>query len=92
MMSKSLAKDYAQRDYGSNYPPSTLVTLIRKKLNGYPKFLEFGINYKVVQIEGETIYLENPKDPGMLRKIHFSYILPVSELRNITLKKILGDD
>jgi hypothetical protein len=91
-MSKSVAKDYAQRDYGLNYSISTIVTLIRKKPNGYPKFLDFGINYKVNHIENETIYLENPNDPGMLKKIHYSYILPISEIRNIALKKLLEND
>ncbi len=91
MMSKSLAKDYAKRDYESNYSPSTIVTLIRKKPNGYPKFLDFGINYKVSQVENENLYLECPNN-GHLKKIHFSYVMPINVIRNIFINKILEND
>ncbi len=91
MMSKNLAKDYAKRDYESSYSPSTPVTLIRKKPNGYPKFLEFGVIYKVSQIENENLYLECPSN-GHLKKIHFSYVMPVNVMRNIFINKFLEND
>jgi len=87
---KTTVRDYIQRDFIPRYEVGDIVVLVRKKQDGYPRFLEFGKNYKVKRVENETVFLQvlNGEDP--ISKVHYSYLLPLFKYRELSINKILN--
>jgi len=71
-----------------------MVLLFRKKVSGYPIFLELFEEYEVIGFEGDSLliskknWLENWPDRRW--KVHKSYFVPVATWREIKLNKILS--
>jgi len=64
-----------------------MVLLFRKKVSGYPIFLELFEEYEVIGFEGDSLLVSKE---NWLWKVHKSYFVPVATWREIKLNKILG--
>lgn len=88
MRSKTWVKD---RDF--KFELGDIVKLVRKKKNGHPKALELGKIYKVVKVENDDIFLENPKFVGLeYVKVNKNYFAPIDKMRDELIKDILSND
>lgn len=78
-----------------DYDIGDIVVLNHKKSNGYPKWLDFGVDYFVVEIDNDFIRLTD--DPNynsfssstFTAKINKIYLLPKSTRRNIKIDSLL---
>ena len=86
-MNKSTLKDLMMKG-GVIFSYNTPVVLIRKKQNGYPRFLEFGKQYIIQKIEAENIYLLDTVTKE-LRRVHYSYVAPVYLTRDEFINSLL---
>ena len=68
------------------------VVLIRRKKNGYPKALEDNRVYKIDSLENDNIIIKKPKSGISSTKVHRSYVVPVSYLRNDIIEKLLEEN
>jgi hypothetical protein len=66
------------------------VVLIRRKKNGYPKSLDDNRAYKIDSLEYDNIIIKKPKPEVSMTKVHQSYVVPVSYLRNETIESLLS--
>ena len=71
------------------------VVVYRRKSNGYPKAIKDGIEYTIRSITGESLQVAiNSSDGiGWLQPISVNknYMIPKYVLRDINLKKLLGE-
>ena len=72
------------------YRPGDRVVLVRRKKNGYPKALEDGTIYMIDSVENDCIIIKKPKKNINSTKIHRSYVVPVTYLRNEIIESILS--
>jgi hypothetical protein len=93
MISKNAVKDIIRNRGG--YTPGDVVLVVRRGKNGHPRGLKDGVRYNVLKVEGDNLYLFDKagtdSEPMDLKKVCWTYVLPVDELREITLKKIIGE-
>ena len=73
------------------YKKGDKVVLVRRKKNGYPKSLEDGKIYEVDQLEYDNVIIRKPKSGVNSAKVHTSYVVPVSYLRNEIIQQLLDE-
>ena len=67
------------------------VVLIRRKKNGYPKSLDDNRVYKIDSLEYDNIIIIIKTKPEVsMAKVHQSYVVPLSYLRNETIESLLS--
>lgn len=85
MRSKTWVKD---RNF--EYKHGDIVKLVRKKENGHPRSLSFGVAYKVLKIENEDLFVQQLDEKELrITKVNRSYLIPVERLRDELIKEIL---
>ena len=85
MRSKTWVKD---RNF--EYKHGDVVKLVRKKENGHPRSLSFGVSYKVLKIENEDLFVQQLDEKELrITKVNRSYLIPVERLRDELIKEIL---
>ena len=86
--SKTWVKD---RYFG--YVSGDIVKLVRKKENGHPRALSFGVSYKVLKIENEDLFVQELNSEELrITKVNKNYLIPVEKLRDELIKDILSND
>ena len=85
MRSKTWVKD---RNF--EYKQGDIVKLVRKKENGHPRSLSFGVSYKVLKVENEDLFIQelNVEEPRYI-KVNKNYFIPVQKLREELINEIL---
>jgi len=82
------------KDRNFVFVPGDVVKLVRKKENGHPRALELGKIYKVVKIENDDIFLENPRFLGMNSadyvKVNKNYFVPIERMRDELISEIFS--
>jgi hypothetical protein len=77
-----------------SFEKGDVVYLARKKINGYPKFLDFETSYVVYEVAGDKIVIHESSKVANIRnnhKIHHSYLISRQVLRDETIKDLLSD-
>lgn len=67
------------------------VIVFRRKKNGYPRGLKDGVTYIVFQILNDVVILKGDTIDSKLKKVHNTYIIGKSELRDLKIESILYD-
>ena len=86
------------KDRYFEYKAGDIVKLIRKKQNGHPRTLSFGINYKVLKVENEDLFVQEldlqELQLGDIRitKVNKNYLVPIQNMRDEFIKDILNSD
>ena len=78
------------KDRYFEYKQGDIVKLVRKKENGHPRALSFGVSYKVLKIENEDLFVQGLDDQELrITKVNRNYLIPVERLRDELIKEIL---
>ena len=78
------------KDRYFEYKQGDIVKLVRKKENGHPRALSFGIIYKVLKIENEDLFVQGLDDQELrITKVNKNYFIPVQKLRDELINDIL---
>ena len=78
------------KDRYFEYKQGDIVKLVRKKDNGHPRALSFGVSYKVLKIENEDLFVQGLDDQELrITKVNKNYLIPVESLRDELIKEIL---
>jgi hypothetical protein len=92
-----MATNSKLRDIISKYLPyreGDLVVLFFRRGDGYPKNLQFGIDYKVSTIENDFLYIQCMSVNGLNWmppvKINQIYVIPKDAYRDLKIKEILS--
>lgn len=90
------------KDRSFEYNSGDIVKLVRKKKNGHPRSLDFGVNYKVLKVENEDLYVQrlDENDPNQdlhlgdirIKKVNRNYFVPIQRLRDELINDILCND
>jgi hypothetical protein len=81
------------KDRYFEYKQGDIVKLVRKKVNGYPRSLSFGVSYKVLNIENEDLFVQQLDEKELrITKVNKNYLIPVEKLRDELIKEILKND
>ena len=78
------------KDRYFEYKQGDIVKLVRKKENGHPRALSFGVSYKVLKIENEDLFVQQLDEKELrITKVNKNYLIPVESLRDELIKEIL---
>jgi hypothetical protein len=78
------------KDRYFEYKQGDIVKLVRKKDNGHPRSLSFGVSYKVLKIENEDLFVQELNSEELrITKVNKNYLIPVEKLRDELIKEIL---
>ena len=78
------------KDRYFEYKQGDIVKLVRKKDNGHPRALSFGVSYKVLKIENEDLFVQQLDEKELrITKVNKNYLIPVESLRDELIKEIL---
>lgn len=78
------------KDRYFEYKQGDIVKLVRKKDNGHPRSLSFGVSYKVLKIENEDLFVQELDEKELrITKVNKNYLIPVERLRDEFIKEIL---
>jgi hypothetical protein len=78
------------KDRYFEYKQGDIVKLVRKKENGHPRALSFGVSYKVLKIENEDLFVQGLDDQELrITNVNKNYLIPVERLRDELIKEIL---
>lgn len=78
------------KDRYFEYKQGDIVKLVRKKDNGHPRSLSFGVSYKVLKIENEDLFVQQLDEKELrITKVNKNYLIPVESLRDELIKEIL---
>ena len=86
------------KDRYFEYRPGDIVRLVRKKENGHPRALSFGISYKVLKVENEDLFVQEldlrELHLGDIRitKVNKNYFAPIQRMRDEFINDILKND
>lgn len=81
------------KDRYFEYVSGDIVKLVRKKENGHPRALSFGVSYKVLKIENEDLFVQELNSEELrITKVNKNYLIPVEKLRDELIKDILSND
>ena len=81
------------KDRYFEYKQGDIVKLVRKKVNGHPRSLSFGVSYKVLNIENEDLFVQQLDEKELrITKVNKNYLIPVEKLRDELIKEILKND
>lgn len=85
-------KDKIKRGF-ITYEVGDEVVLFRRKSNGYPNGLKYDVKYFVIKIEDDFLHICTNKDYcvgfDQVKKIHKTYMVQKSELRDEKINSIL---
>jgi len=85
MKSKAWVKDRYFK-----YEQGDIVKLVRKKENGHPRSLSFGVSYKVLKVENDDLFVQGLDEKELrITKVNKNYLIPVEKLRDELIKEIL---
>jgi calcineurin-like phosphoesterase len=77
------------KDRHFEYKHGDIVKLVRKKNNGHPRSLSFGISYKVLKVENEDLFVQELDGDIQIKKANKNYFIPVEKLRDELINEIL---
>ena len=78
------------KDRYFEYKQGDIVKLVRKKKNGHPRTLSFGVSYKVLKVENEDLFVQQLDEKELhITKVNKNYLIPVQRLRDELIKEIL---
>jgi hypothetical protein len=78
------------KDRYFEYKQGDIVKLVRKKENGHPRSLSFGITYKVLKVENDDLFVQQLDELELrITKVNKNYLIPVEKLRDELIKEIL---
>ena len=83
------------KDRYFEYKQGDIVKLVRKKKNGHPRSLSFGMCYKVLKVENEDLFVQKLDDQELelrITKANKNYFAPIDKMRNELINDILSDD
>jgi hypothetical protein len=84
------------KDRYFEYKNGDIVKLVRKKENGHPRSLSFGISYKVLKVENEDLYVQELDEQELhlgdirITKVNRNYFVPIDKMRDELIKDILN--
>ena len=84
------------KDRYFEYKSGDVVKLVRKKKNGHPRSLSFGVSYKVLKVENEDLFVQELDEQELhlgdirIKKVNRNYFVPIDKLRDELIKDILG--
>ncbi len=79
-----------------DYHIGDTIVLNYRKTNGYPKWLDFGVDYFIIDVDNDFITLtDDPKYSSLssstfIMKINKMYVLPKSAYRNIKIDSLFN--
>jgi len=78
------------KDRYFEYKQGDIVKLVRKKENGHPRALSFEVNYKVLKIENEDLFVQGLDEQELrITKVNKNYLIPIQKLRDELINDIL---
>lgn len=83
------------KDRYFEYKQGDIVKLVRKKENGHPRSLSFGVSYKVLKVENEDLFVQELDMEELhlgdirIKKVNKNYFIPVQKLRDELINDIL---
>jgi hypothetical protein len=86
------------KDRGFQFVFGDIVKLVRKKPNGHPRSLSFGVSYKVLKVENEDLFVqeldEQEEHLGDIRikKVNKNYFVPITSMRDELINDLLNND
>lgn len=86
------------KDRYFEYKVGDIVKLVRKKQNGHPRTLSFGINYKVLKVENEDLFVQESDLQELhlgdirITKVNKNYLAPIKNIRDEFINEILNND
>ena len=83
------------KDRYFEYKKGDIVKLVRKKENGHPKSLSFGVSYKVLKVENEDLFVQKLDDRELelrIIKANKNYFAPIDKMRDELINDILNND
>ena len=81
------------KDRYFEYKQGDIVKLVRKKDNGHPRALSFGVSYKVLKIENEDLFVQGLDDQELrITKVNKNYFAPIQKMRDEMINDILNND
>jgi len=84
------------RDRYFEYKSGDIVKLVRKKENGHPRSLSFGVSYKVLKVENEDLFVQELDEQELhlgnirITKVNRNYFVPIDKMRDELIKDILN--
>jgi hypothetical protein len=84
------------KDRYFDYVPGDIVKLVRKKKNGHPRSLSFGVSYKVLKVENEDLFVQELGEQELhlgdirIKKVNRNYFVPIDKMRDELIKDILN--
>jgi hypothetical protein len=84
------------RDRYFEYKSGDIVKLVRKKENGHPRSLSFGVSYKVLKVENEDLFVQEFDEKELhlgnirITKVNRNYFVPIDKMRDELIKDILN--
>lgn len=81
------------KDRYFEYKQGDIVKLVRKKDNGHPRALSFGVSYKVLKIENDDLFVQGLDDQELrITKVNKNYFAPIQKMRDEMINDILNND
>jgi hypothetical protein len=86
------------KDKSFEYKSGDIVKLVRKKKNGHPRTLDFGVIYKVLKVENEDLYVQKLDEEELhlgdirIKKVNKNYFAPIQKMRDELINDILNND
>jgi len=84
------------RDRYFEYKSGDIVKLVRKKENGHPRSLSFGVSYKVLKVENEDLFVQELDEKELhlgnirITKVNRNYFVPIDKMRDELIRDILN--
>jgi len=84
------------KDRYFDYVIGDIVKLVRKKKNGHPRSLSFGVSYKVLKVENEDLFVQELNEQQLhlgdirIKKVNRNYFVPIDKMRDELIKDILN--
>jgi len=84
------------KDRYFDYVIGDIVKLVRKKKNGHPRSLSFGVSYKVLKVENEDLFVQELDEQQIylgdirIKKVNKNYFVPIEKMRDELIKDILN--
>ena len=83
------------KDRYFEYKKGDIVKLVRKKENGHPRALSFGVSYKILKVENEDLFVQKLDDQELefrIIKANKNYFAPIDKMRDELINDILNND
>jgi hypothetical protein len=83
------------KDRYFEYKKGDIVKLVRKKENGHPRALSFGVSYKILKVENEDLFVQKLDDQELefrIVKANKNYFAPIDKIRDELINDILNND